>query len=121
MARKLHILVIIFCLGVFIIPKQNVFAQIKAQSCCTTTGLGDCCPSEQKDPKPCHGEDKKSCGSDCSSCRTCTSTSVFSSVTPELLTVTKLLVAGRSDMDFCYLSPDFSDPTARIWQPPKIG
>ncbi len=121
MARKLHILMIVFCLGVFIIPKQNVFAQIFQQSCCTTAGSGDCCPTEQKDTKPCHGKEKKSCGADCTNCKSCTTTTAFTSGSSSLKVPCDPMVATGNLMDFCYLSPEFSDPAAKIWQPPKIG
>lgn len=121
MARKLHILIVIFCLGIFIMPKQNFFAQLMQQDCCSTSASGDCCPAPENDSKPCHGKEKKSCGGDCTSCKSCSTTTVFASIAPDIKVTDNSTAAGDSSKSFCYLSPEFTDRAAKIWQPPKIG
>ncbi len=121
MAGKLHILIVFFCLGIFIVPKQNLFAQLLQQDCCSVSSSGDCCPSPENDSKPCHGGEKKSCGGDCTSCKSCSTTTVFASIAPDLKVTDNAVAAADSSKGFCYLSPELSDSAAKIWQPPKIG
>jgi hypothetical protein len=121
MAKRIQILLIVFCLGAFIIPKQNFFAQTLQQSCCDKKDTRDCCTPEKEDKQPCHENEKNSCGDDCTSCKSCTASTVFTgSTVVEKITETPDFRSPKS-AKFSYLAPGFSDPNARIWQPPKIG
>ena len=58
MAKHLKIIVMIFALGMFIVPNQMLFAQNTETACCTTEKSDkDCCSSSKKS-SPCHDTSK---------------------------------------------------------------
>jgi hypothetical protein len=60
--KKIQILTLIFCLGIFIFPKQNISVDSEKQDCCKTEKT--CCDKEKSEKKSCHNDkkdDKKSC------------------------------------------------------------
>ena len=68
MAKHLKIIVMIFALGMFIVPNQMLFAQNTETACCTKEkSEKDCCSSSKKS-SPCHDTSKKS-----QSCKFCPS------------------------------------------------
>jgi hypothetical protein len=111
---------LVFCLGVFIIPKANMVAPISIENCCEgSTSKKNCCKqdgsSEHKDKKD-HCKD--SCCTLCSAC--------FSVLDP---TLSKNFLSNNdvnfenktSKKVFSYSDPSFSNRFKEIWQPPKIG
>ena len=65
----------IFCLGIFIFPKQNFISTSEMSDCCKTEK--NCCGKSEK--KSCHSKknDKKSCEGNCANCHSCCSTVVI--------------------------------------------
>lgn len=47
MAKKIQILTLIFCLGIFIFPKQNISVDSEKQDCCKTEKT--CCDKEKSE------------------------------------------------------------------------
>ena len=79
MAKHLKIIVMIFALGMLIVPNQMLFAQNTETACCTTEkSEKDCCSSSRKS-SPCHDTSKKSqsCNSNCAKCTSCSLSVVF--------------------------------------------
>src|SRR6218665_1643553 len=83
MLRKLQLFMMIFCLGIFVFPKQNFNAQVAQSSCCESqTQNSDCCKKEDASSKACSHDSKKEkdCKDNCTTCKTCSSGFVFSVV-----------------------------------------
>src|SRR5690606_34329811 len=73
MAKKLSMFLIIFTLGLFITPKQMLFAQAESICCIADSERKDCCQAPQKTQyKPCHDSGSKSHASEarltCTAC-----------------------------------------------------
>ncbi len=116
MKNAVHILTMIFCLGIFLIPKQNFYAQnTETEKCCTSSSeKSDCCKDQKKNPE-------KGCQENCcSACHTCNTFISF-----PLAKAEKLNTEFKKDFfkksSFVYKSPSFSFYLKEIWQPPKIG
>ena len=123
MANKLKIFFLIFALGMFVIPKQILFAQNSAMSCCIENSIKDCCETHKKNTneKPCHDSDKK--GHNCTGCTTCTSchfVAFLFSLPAEYLYKKPLAITFIRE-PFAYFTPEISVISGKIWQPPKIG
>ena len=124
MSRKLKLFLIIFSLGIFILPKQIFFAQNPAMSCCTSQSVKEtCCKTDNTkhgSKKPCH-KSNKDCDGNCVSCNTCSfSATVFAAVKAFKNTENQHFVEINK-ANFNYICPAISDIFSKIWQPPKIG
>ena len=119
MAKKIQILTLIFCLGIFIFPKQSIFVDSEKQDCCKTEK--NCCGKSEK--KSCHSKknDKKSCEGNCANCHSCCSTLVFNLENKTILDFDKNQKFTSKKVESFYLQPHFSSLFVSIWQPPKIG
>lgn len=119
MVKKIQILMMIFCLGIFIFPKQNFISTSETFDCCKTEK--NCCGKSEK--KSCHNKknDKKSCEGNCANCHSCCSTvvinldnkTIFENIFNQKFTSKKV--------ESFYLQPHLSSLFISIWQPPKIG
>jgi len=122
MVKSLKIFLIILGLGVFILPKQTVFAQ-KVEKCCEQKSNKDeCCKTEKS--KPCHennskkSSEKSNCGNDCANCHSCSVNLVLNYLSPEVYTAQKQLFIKK--IAFNYEISFFSSNIQNIWQPPKL-
>jgi len=123
MLRKLQLFFMMFCLGIFVFPKQNFNAQVAQISCCEAQkDTSDCCKKDEKKSDSCHHDSKKEkdCKDNCTTCKTCSSGFVFSVVLNNL--------DNKLKTPFFTINNQFSynsqSPLARyfnIWQPPKLG
>lgn len=122
MAKSLKIVLMVFALGIFIIPKQMLFAQKTELSCCSkTSSEKNCCKKEHS--KPCHDSKSKgnSCEGNCEKCTSCSFAPVF--ITSEFknnFTEDCQNIISNKVENF-YLTPHFSKLSKAIWQPPKIS
>ncbi|MDH6251840.1 hypothetical protein M2347_001567 [Chryseobacterium sp. H1D6B] len=121
MVKLFQILTIIFCLGIFLIPKDNFYAQSAQEKCCKADSKMDCCKKHQSSSKSSHDEKtKSSCNDDCCSfCAVCYSfieTPFFKSTTWELS-----YYKANKNLQFQYSDPYISDSLKEIWQPPKLA
>ena len=122
MAKKFQILTLIFCLGIFIFPKQIISVDSEKKDCCKTEK--SCCDKSKPEKKSCHQdkkEDKKSCKGNCSNCHSCSFTLVFNLENKNILDFNKSHHFISKKVENLYLQPHFSSLFVSIWQPPKIG
>lgn len=119
--KLFHLLAIVFCLGIFLVPKDNFYAQGMQETCCKAEASkkSDCCKnhSSKKDGK----HDKtKSCSDDC--CSSCVACYTFIE-TPfsKNLRLELSYYKANKNAQFQYSDPHLSDRLKEIWQPPKIG
>lgn len=119
MAKNIQILIMIFCLGIFIFPKQNFFYTSEKSDCCKTEKK--CCDKSEK--KTCHKEQKgkKSCEGNCSNCQSCSTTVVLSFENKNILKLENNPANITKKVENIYLQPYISSLFISIWQPPKIG
>lgn len=121
--KKIGIIAWIFCLGFFLIPKQNVYALApQINNCCSTNLETDsgCCQT-QDDHHSDENDSKESCTDNCCHhCATCHSvpTPVFTKQISEYIILP--FENYSSDHNFDYSTPHFSNHLDEIWQPPKI-
>jgi len=117
--KQLQVLLIIFCLGIFLIPKDNFYAQISQENCCKTDSKADsCCEKDHNS----HNEkdEKSSCNDDCcSSCMTCYT--FVENLSSKAIFVELSLFHTDKNLQFQYSDPYISDSLEDIWQPPKLG
>ena len=116
MKNVLNIVILIFCLGLFLIPKQNFYAQTEnIETCCETkSDKSDCCNHKKEDSN-------KSCQDNCcSACHTCTSY-VGQAISKTEKQLSNFVIISFEKANFAYSSPSFSYDLKDIWQPPKIG
>lgn len=118
--KLFQIIAIIFCLGIFLIPKDKFYSQISQETCCTSGSEMSCCKDEHS--KDNHGKEQKSssCHDDC--CSTCTTCCSFVE-TPfsKNLQLEISYYKSSKNLYFRYSDPYISDRLKEIWQPPKIG
>mgnify|MGYP006955274742 CR=1 FL=1 len=119
--KLVQILTIVFCLGIFLVPKDNFYAQSAMQSCCKTDSEKDCCKDHESSPdKPQKETSQPSCNDDCCSfciaCYTFIETPFSKSLNLELS-----YYKSNKNLQFQYSDPYISDRLKEIWQPPKIG
>ena len=125
MLRTLKIFLIIFGLGVFILPTQTLFAQDAKMECCNKKEKkDDCCKTEKT--QSCHSEnpseksEKHNCGNDCSNCHTCSINFVLNYYhSEEYQSLQKTFFVQQ--LKFIYAISFFSSSFHNIWQPPKIA
>lgn len=122
MAKKFQIVLMIFCLGIFIFPKQIFVVEKNEMSCCKKEKPStDCCGKTEKSA-PCKDSKNKShsCDGNCSNCSSCAFTIVFIGgeiLCSELKTQNNI----SNKVEKIYLQPNFSKLSKAIWQPPKIS
>ncbi|WP_346983799.1 hypothetical protein [Chryseobacterium sp. POE27] len=120
--KLVQIITIIFCLGIFLIPKDNFYAQNMQESCCKKSSGSDCCKKQHKEnsKENHHKKQKKSCNDDCcSSCATC-----YSFIETPFSKGFKMDISyykANKNLQFQYSDPYIFDRLKEIWQPPKIG
>ncbi len=123
MAKHLKIIVMIFALGMFIVPNQMLFAQNTETACCTTEKSEKDCCSASKKSSPCHDTSKKSqsCNSNCAKCTSCSLSVVFlgEETDKSLGEISSHAISNK--VENFYLDPYLSQLSIAIWQPPKIG
>lgn len=119
MAKKLQILLMIFCLGIFIFPKQAFLMQRTEMNCCQKEQPSKECCSKDAAPKE-KKQDRHSCEGNCAKCSGCSVSVVFLSVSMPSLQEKKSSVITQK-VEKAYLQPSLSIPYQSIWQPPKIG
>ena len=123
--KKFGLIAWIFCLGLFLIPKQNIYAFTpETKNCCSSSpdskADSECCQSKEHH----HSDDKdskESCTDNCCHhCATCHSipAPVFSKQISEYILLP--FENYSSDHNFDYSTPHFSNHLDEIWQPPKI-
>lgn len=120
--KPIQLLLIIFCLGIFLIPKDNFYAQASQENCCKTESKTESCCEKNHDAHDSkdNKKDHQSCNDDCCSfCMTC-HTFVENSFAknnfwdiPTFSTIQKI--------QFQYADPFISNSLEEIWQPPKLG
>lgn len=122
--KLVQIITIVFCLGIFLIPKDNFYAQNMQETCCKESSGNDCCKKQHTEhSKENHGkkqQEKQSCNDDCCSyCGTCYS---FIEI-PHSRDINLDISNYRSgkNLQFQYSDPYISGRLKEIWQPPKIG
>lgn len=123
MLRKLQLFFMIFCLGIFVFPKQNFDAQVAQSSCCEVqTQSSDCCKKEEKKSDSCHHDSKKEkdCTDNCTTCKTCSSGFVFSVILNDFDNKLRTPIFEINNQ-YSYYSQAPLARTFNIWQPPKLG
>lgn len=122
--KLFQIIAIVFCLGIFLIPKDNFYAQNIQEICCKENSGKDCCKNDhqkehsenqQKDQKP------SSCNNDtcCSVCVFC-----FTFIEAPFSRSLQLEISyykANKNLHDQYADPYLSGRLKEIWQPPKIG
>ncbi|WPO82990.1 hypothetical protein SD427_01215 [Chryseobacterium sp. JJR-5R] len=122
--KLFQIIAIVFCLGIFLTPKDNSYAQNFEENCCKENSSADCCKDDHqggsnnqqhKDRKP------SSCNKDtcCSVCVLCYSF-IEAPFSKSLQLEISYYKSNKNLMDQ-YADPYLSDRLKEIWQPPKIG
>lgn len=121
--KKFQFIIWIFCLGVFLIPKQNVYAMtLPTNNCCSanSTEESDCCqPAHNSHSK--NKDSQESCTDNCChNCATCHNipTIAIIKLTTEYSVSCTEYQSRESNFD--YSDPHFSNHLDEIWQPPKI-
>lgn len=120
--KAVQVLLIIFCLGIFLVPKDNFYAQASQENCCKTDSKTEsCCGNNHEHDKKDHTKSSKSsctddCCSSCISCYTFIQTPFSKSLQLELS-----YYKANKNLHFQYSDPYLSDRLKEIWQPPKIG
>jgi len=118
--KPFRFLFIILCLGIFLIPKDNFYAQVSQENCCKTESKTKSCCDTEGDHSKESKKEHQSCNDDCCSfCMTCHtflennfSKDNFGEFT-SFPTITKIQVQ--------YIDPFISDSLKEIWQPPKLA
>ncbi|MEY8758479.1 hypothetical protein [Chryseobacterium tongliaoense] len=117
--KLFQILTIIFCLGVFLIPKADFYIQSEQATCCKADSKADdCCKNHQSSSN--HEKTTKSCSDNC--CSTCVACYTFieTPFSKGLLLELSYYKANKR-LQFQYCDPHLSDRLKEIWQPPKIA
>lgn len=123
MLKSLKIVLLIIGLGVFILPKQMIFAQNIENCCSKSSEKENCCKTEKS--KPCHDSnsqnqsEKNTCGNDCSSCHTCSVNFVINYISPDAYSPLNKNLFAKSNR-FNYKISFFPSTIHNIWQPPKL-
>ncbi|MGO4708751.1 hypothetical protein AB4Y90_06450 [Chryseobacterium sp. 2TAF14] len=121
--KPIQLLLIIFCLGIFLVPKDNFYAQAAQENCCKTESkTKSCCDKDQsshhnsKDNK----KDHKSCTDGCcSTCAVCFSFIENSFAKNNFWEFSTFKTFTK--IQFQYSNPYISNGLKEIWQPPKLG
>ncbi len=123
MLQLIKVLVLVFVLGIFTLPKQLAFAQTTIEQCCSEENSNNCC--EQSKKNECHSENSEKssehedCGQDCTNCNVCSASIVLiNAVAPADFQIMSRFYSLQKE--FFYKSPYFSTQIQNIWQPPKL-
>lgn len=121
MAKNFQILMMIFCLGIFVFPKQNILVANEKADCCKTEK--NCCDKNKTENKDCHSNenDKKSCEGNCANCHSCCTSIVLSLENKNNFEAIIFQNLTSNKVENFYMQPHFSTLFISIWQPPKIG
>ncbi|WP_027375884.1 hypothetical protein [Kaistella palustris] len=123
MSRTLKIILLIFGLSIFILPKQTLSAQSTEQCSDKKDMQENCC---SKDKKTCHSDsskkksEKSNCDDDCTSCHFC-SVHVIQNFIPAEAVITAVNSTFAVRLQSGYRLPYTFSSIPNIWQPPKIG
>lgn len=122
MKRKFQFLLMILCLGIFIMPKQIIFAQSKTMECCQKKN--DSSKSCHKQKGNCNSQHNKK-GNDCSG-NCCTSCGICSAFQISIMKSENFISLKKQNLifktqNFSYSEPFFNFYLKEIWQPPKIS
>ncbi|AYN00585.1 hypothetical protein EAG08_09900 [Chryseobacterium sp. 3008163] len=112
-------LLIIFCLGIFLIPKNNFYTLTSQENCCNTeSNTHSCCEKDDDSHDKKNGE--SSCNDDCCSlCMTCHN--FVENLSAKTLFFNHTPFKTDKSLEFQYSDPHISDSLKDIWQPPKLG
>jgi hypothetical protein len=121
--KLFQIITVIFCLGIFLIPKDNFYAQNMQENCCKKNAEMSCCKKDhsQNSENNHHKKEQKSnCNDDC--CSTCLACYTFIE-TPfsKSLQLEYSYYKSNKNSQFQYSDPYLSSRLKEIWQPPKIA
>ncbi|ASW75136.1 hypothetical protein CJF12_13165 [Chryseobacterium piperi] len=120
--KLFQILTIIFCLGFFLIPKDNLSIQSAKETCCKSehSEKKDCCKDHQSTSKKEHEKSKSSCNDDC--CSTCVACFTFIETPFSKAFLLELsYYKANKKLLFEYCDPHLSDRLKEIWEPPKLA
>ncbi|MBW7675522.1 hypothetical protein [Chryseobacterium chendengshani] len=115
----MKVLLIIFCLGIFLIPKDNFYAQASQENCCKTDSkTDDCCNKDHSNHDKKDG--KSSCNDDCCSfCMTCHT--FVENISNKAIFFDYSDYYADNNLRFQYSDPYISNSLKDIWQPPKLS
>ncbi|MCD0478587.1 hypothetical protein LPB90_08965 [Chryseobacterium sp. LC2016-29] len=119
--KPIQLLLIIFCLGIFLIPKDNFYAQASQEICCKAESKKSCCEKSHDNHDSKNSKsDHKSCNDDCCSfCMTC-NTFVENNLTKNSISeISSFKTISKIQVQ--YADPYISNGLKEIWQPPKLG
>jgi len=113
-------LIIIFTLVIFLIPKDNFYAQASQENCCKTESeTKSCCDKNKKHHSEESKKEHQSCNDDCCSfcmtCHTFVENNLPKSNFPEISSFQNI-----SKIQVQYIDPFFTNRLKEIWQPPKL-
>lgn len=120
MRAKLHFMLMIFCLGFFIIPKQSLFSSSTTMECCEmqNKGMENC--HQDQNSQGSHSQQDHNCTASCTACGVCSLT-----ITPALSAEVFLAPLSKkfntNAVKTPYKTPFVSFCLKEIWQPPKIS
>jgi len=119
--KYVQVLLLIFCLGIFLIPKDNFYAQASQENCCKSDSKKDnCCTKTHDNHQKSNDHKGKSCKDDCGSfCMTCHS--FIENLSAKSVFIDHSLFATDRNLQFHYSDPYISNHLKDIWQPPKLG
>lgn len=118
--KQFQAFIIILFLGLFLIPKDNFYAQAAKDNCCQKEQMSKCCKKNHQSSKDNdHNKKHSSCKMGC--CNFCISTHTF--IKSPLLKEFKLEISfynTHKNLQYQYSDPHISDCLREIWQPPKL-
>lgn len=120
--KPIQLLSIIFCLGIFLIPKDNFYAQASQENCCKTeSNINSCCEKDHSDHNSQDSKkDHKSCNDDCCSfCMTCHTFVENHFAKDNFWQISSFESILKIQVQ--YSDPYISNGLKEIWQPPKLG
>lgn len=120
MIKTLKVFLLVFSLGIFLIP-QNSYFEKDMDSCCSTEAslVHDCSNDQHEDSKK-GNSNEENCGDHCKFCGTCHPfAALYFFQSPEFTDDFPRMQHRKAK--FTYITPEFSNIYSKVWQPPKIG
>ncbi|WP_307452711.1 MULTISPECIES: hypothetical protein [Chryseobacterium] len=123
--KLFHIIAIVFCLGIFLVPKDTLYLENMHETCCKQKDSGmDCCKKDKQNIHHSEHQNSKQKSSSCddSCCSTCAVCYTF--IETPFSVNQKLELSyykSNKNLQFQYSDPYLSDRLKEIWQPPKLG
>ncbi|WP_294211523.1 hypothetical protein [uncultured Chryseobacterium sp.] len=124
--KLFQIIAIVFCLGIFLVPKDTLYLETMQETCCKQQDSGmECCKKDSQHAKHSNQHQDKSqkpsscddhCCSTCAVCYTFIGTPFSVNQKLELS-----YYKSNKNLQFQYSDPYLSDRLKEIWQPPKLG